>query len=188
MARLHDIVGYGYRLASDGGCAEPRLCDAVWELLVEAFATLKGLPDKERGWLLACERSHHPEVTVEDVEVAEWLATLDALSLKEKIELLGDVHIAPDKGAIDRMDEVLTWPAAIKTKTRRRDRGVLVFCAIGAPTMAIRHRFGIKHRNTLYDIRSRALAHVSVWIDERLKKLAGQTVQTVHIVHPNPKR
>ena len=179
---LRDIITHGYRLARDNGCAEPAQRDAVWELLVEAFDTLRSLPDRERGWLLACERSHHPDVLIENIELAEWEETLDALSLGEKLKVMGDVKPKPGHGAIDRMDEVITWPAAIKTKNRRRDIGVLYYCASRRSSAIIRRRFNINHRNTLYDIRDRGLSHIVVWLDERLKKSSVQTVQIVHML------
>ncbi len=184
MADLASIIAHGERLARDTGLKDPTQRDAVWELLVEAFETLRSLPDRERGWLLSCERSHHPDVLIENVELAEWEETLDALSLGEKLKVVGEVKPTPGHGAIDRMDEVITWPAIIKTKNRRRDIAVLYYCASKRPTAVIRRRFNIKHRNTLYDIRDRGLAHIVVWLDGRLKKSAGLSVQTVQIVHP----
>ena len=177
MADLVEIVAHGHRLARENGCEGPRLRDAVWELLIEAFATLKTLPDRERGWLLSCERSHHPGVVVENAELAQWEATLDALSLGEKIKLLGPVKLRALKLAVDRMDEVLMWPSMIRTKNRRRDVKVLVYLAGGVKVAQVRRIFGLKRRN-VYDIRDRGLAHIVVMVSERLNINTGQTAQT----------
>lgn len=177
MADLPAIVAHGHRLARENGCEGSRLRDAVWELLVEAFETLRTLPDRERGWLLAAERAHHPEVVVEDAERAEWEATINALALGEKLKLIGPSKVAALKSAVDRMDEVLMWPAMIRTKNRRRDVKVLVYLAGGVPTAKVRRIFGIKRRN-IYDIRDRGLAHIVGMVAERLNFNTGQTAQT----------
>ena len=166
-ADLARIVAHGYRLAVENGREEPKLRDAVWELLIEAFETLNALPDQEITWLLAGERAHHPQVMVEDIEKDEWERTLNALSLGEKLRVLGPVRIKAGKEAIDRMDEVIRWPAQIRTKNRRRDVAVLVYLAGGVSVSKVRKIFGLKRRN-VYDIRDRGLAHLVTWIGVRL--------------------
>ena len=177
MADLETIIAHGHRLARENGCKDENLRDAVWELLVEAFGTLQTLPDRERAWLLSCERSHHPPVVVENAELAEWEQTLDALSLGEKLRVLGPMRVVPLRGAVDRMDEVLRWPAIIKTKNRRRDVKVLVYLAGGVKTARVRRIFGLKRRN-VYDIRDRGLNHIVAMIGQRLNFTTGQTAQT----------
>src|SRR3546814_18535576 len=59
-AGIEAAIAEGLRRAREAGRKDPTLRDAVWELLLEAGATLGRLPNRERGWLTGASRAHWP--------------------------------------------------------------------------------------------------------------------------------
>ena len=75
--------------------------------------------------------------------------------------------VAPEPGAIDRMDEVITWPGLIRGRNWKRNQQVLTCCALRMRTSTICRLHGVKHRNTVYSIRNKGLETI---VDELEKK------------------
>ena len=80
MQDIKSLFEAGRRLAGGNhGTSTPSHEEIVWELLLEAFATLKTLPDPERRFLRSGTRSHHVPTVETDVARAAWEATLNSL-------------------------------------------------------------------------------------------------------------
>ena len=153
---------HGYALARGGGCGEPTLKDAVWELLMEAADTLKRLPNRERGWLTAASRAHWPDIVREGQELTLAASRKSARSQPDRI-----ARIPASADAIDRMDTVLLWLPHAGGSKARRDVAVLFALACGVKVARLRQRFGCGRR-TVYDIRDRALGRLCSWLDEQV--------------------
>lgn len=155
-ARL--ALQHGYRLAEEAGRTDPGLRDAVWELLLEAAATLRRLPNRERGWLTASTRAHWPAF-VQSLEGHAAEAT--AGSAGSGVAGLRPAPAAAE--AIDRMDQVLVWLTHVGGAKPQRDLAVLFGLACGLKVSSLRRRFGCGRR-TIYDIRDRALTRLCSWL------------------------
>lgn len=172
MERQQRALEHGYRLAVENGIKQPEMADAVWELMIEAAATLRRLPDRESGWLRAADRSHWPEIVrriAEQYEIAvervkDGMDPYDAPRAR----------VRPDLQQIDRMDVVFGWMSAMGAPGRkRRDIQVVFDLANGVPVRIIRmrHRCG---RSTVYDIRNRGIEKICAL----LEKTAGHGAQS----------
>lgn len=156
---LQAMIDTGYDLAMENGSPDPTLHDAVWELMVEAADTSRRLPDRERGWLLSCERCAWPE-TVRTI-VEEFAKAVSRGGIWEAMT----VHRGPPSAAaIDRMDEVLGWLNAVESKNRKRDLKVLYALSAGVPVRKVRALYGGLGRQTVYDIRARGLSFICLWL------------------------
>lgn len=154
-AKAEIILQQGYQLARMNGTDEPIVQDAIWELLVEMVGTLRRMPDRERRWLTNSLRSQHPETLCSQ---AEEFAKAVAAGGWSEIKL----HLGPPSPeAITRLDEVITWPALVKSKRQARDRAVLLGLASGVPVRVFRAQFGCS-RTTVYDIRKRCLVQIAL--------------------------
>lgn len=60
--QIREALDAGVQLARSNGLDSPSIQDAVWELIREAVATLKSLPDRERQWLSSVSRSAWPDI------------------------------------------------------------------------------------------------------------------------------
>jgi hypothetical protein len=151
-------IEHGFKLCYENGCThDPRLRDAVWELFIEAGATVRKLPTPfpESVVLLGQPGTYWPETVRE----------------KAKGDYPRD-RSRPDRptaAEVSRMETVFSWAAVVQAKNRKRNIMILYQLACGVPVDRLRHQYGV-HRQTIYDIREHALAHITVWVRGQLNR------------------
>lgn len=160
------LVEHGRVLAIEAGRQEPTLRDAIWELMMEAAATLRRLPDREIGWLKAAERSNMPEYLHEREEIFAAAVARGGQYEAPKVRMG-----PPDAAAIDRMDAMLAMLNVITGRDRRREIGVVFALASGLPVRIIRFRFGYQ-RSAIYKIRDRGLDKIEQHVTAQMKRAA----------------
>lgn len=156
--RIRLALQHGRRLAEEAGRADPGLRDAVWELLLEAAATLQRLPNREKGWLTASSRAHWPAFVQSIGGTGAEDGAQRARSCTHAVR-----PAPPGAEAIDRMDQVLVWLTHVGGAKPQRDLAVLFGLACGLKVASLRRRFGCGRR-TIYDIRDRALTRLCGWL------------------------
>lgn len=144
------------------------LSSIVWRLLVEATDTLRRLPDREKGWLMAGDRIAWPEVihSAQEHYEAELQRLVD-LKMSKELAPLPRLAVA-DPAAIPRMLTVLSWLryyTARKTSMSRisklqQEKRAMLEWALGAPTKRVRYLLGGGSRNKPYMVRQRFLEHI----------------------------
>ncbi len=154
-AKAEMILQQGYQLARMNGIDEPIMQDAIWQLLVEMVDTLKRMPDRERRWLVNSLRCRHPETLCTQAE--EFAKAVAAGGWGEIRLNIGP----PSPEAITRLDEVITWPALVKSKRQVRDRAVLLGLASGVPARVFRAQYGCSN-STVHDIKKRCLIQIAL--------------------------
>lgn len=168
------VLAHGLALAEANGRDQPTLEDAIWELLIEAAETLKRLPDRDRAFLAQGTRSAWPETVSRAVD-----AFATAVAKGGRWEQPPRPASPPSAGAIDRLDDVMAWFAAVRDSGRGRRRAgagkgaawsgpgrnaaVLFALAAGIPVAHIRARVGLG-RSTIYDIRDKGLGDIALWL------------------------
>ena len=171
------MIDHGYDLAVKArapGAPEPKLSDAVWELLIEGMETLRRLPDREVNCLRAADRSHMPQIIRKMDD--EFGAEVDRVGMGEAPRETVIWPGAPSKAAIDRMEKVLDWYSlGGNGRPARRGMQTLYLLAAGVKPRYVAEltRVNAKHyHSTLYSRRDRALAEIVVHIDEEIRKVA----------------
>lgn len=157
------LVLAGEVRAREHGGAEPTLEAVAWELLLEAADTLRRLPDRERGWLAACDRSAWPPVLIEAAE--RWANAVASGGWEDMRVAKGP----PSAAAIQRMDLLFALTAGFpRPLDLRRAFGL----ASGVPARLIARQTRC-HRRTVYVARDRVAALLAARFDQMLRKKAA---------------
>lgn len=171
MPDTRSMINHGLELAAKAGHPDPRLGDAVWELILEAMETLRRLPDREIGWLKSAERSHMPDMIRKLVE--EFGAEVEHIAMGEGPRETVVHPGPPSKGAIDRAEIVLNdwYQLGGSSRKARRNAQTLYLLAAGVPPRIVARITkvnGRHYRNTLYSRRDRHLREIIVQCEEEL--------------------
>lgn len=113
----------GEALLLADGVESPKLPEIVWALIREAAETLRRLPDRERSWLKACDRTGWPSVVQDQADAAEAFAVMvERVRIgEEPVEALMPRADRPTAQAIDRVWFVAEWRRFLVGRKRVRD-------------------------------------------------------------------
>lgn len=172
--QIREALDAGVQLAQSNGLDSPSIQDAVWELIREAVATLKSLPDRERQWLSSVSRSAWPDIPqpIRD-QIAMFNARVEhnKENSGDKIDIYDRTvmrHVASAQ-ALDRMLLVLDWLRLARTKNTKRDRQIVLALAGGMPPGRARRRF-MPHASSaqaVRHVRSRVLRQIEDKLSSR---------------------
>lgn len=158
------------------GIERPKLFEIVFALIVEASATLRAMPDKERTWLSSCDRSGWPSMVQDPQDAREAFAVLaERVRLgEESAEALSSRRDKPSAQAIDRVWLVTDWRRLLVGKNRIRDWRILWLLADGRVTakkIAARSHCSAR---TIYNVKELQTLAISTGLRSLLSEVSGK--------------
>ncbi|MCB1466546.1 MAG: hypothetical protein KDK08_05240 [Rhizobiaceae bacterium] len=148
----------GVEMARGAFGERARHLHVVWKLLEHAVDVIDRLPDQEKGWLIAGNRSggwNHIGMTAGEANIIEKIRLMSAMKPGD-----GSSRVAPQRDDIDNAMEVLSWLRLIDDDRLRRAAVVL---ARKGDTEAVRRIYCPNRkpsRHVAFDVRTRAAGRI----------------------------